>query len=219
MEVREAVGRERTHADDVAFAILDELGRGRPVVERRAVALEDREVALLQSVAAAVHEQDVVGRHVEAARGHPVVALGCEPLHGRKRLGHVHLEHLLVALVVGDAHDFVPQHVFGALRHALEQPTQLIVGRASHQRTDVFEAVEDEPHVAGQRAVAPAFALLRLLEDADLRALLQGGMGGTARRVACTHDEHVVVVGLIRHRDSPGSPASATQARDAALLH
>ena len=125
----------------------------------------------------------------------PLAASHCT---GRKRLGNVDLKHLLVALVVGDPHDFVPQHVFGALRHPLEQRTQLIVGRVSHQRTDVFEAVEDEAHVAVSALLPPRFALLRLLEDADLRLFSSAAWAAQHAALPAPTIEHVVVVYRVR---------------------
>ena len=166
-------------------------------MERHTVLLQFGEVALLQTIATAVHQQDVVAGHFETASGRPVVALACQPLNGVERLGDMHLQHFFVALIVGDTHDLVPQLGFGAVRHAFEQCAQFVVSGVFYQRADVFEAVEHETHVAGQRTVAAAIALGGFFDDADARIFFQCGVRGGAGRVAGADDQHVVVDGLI----------------------
>ena len=85
----------------------------------------------------------------------------------------MNLQHLLIALVVRDAHDFVPKLLFRAMGNALEQRVELFVARVLDERPDIFDPVEHEAHMTGQRAVAAAFAFRRFFHDSDARAFFQ----------------------------------------------
>ncbi len=100
-----AAGCQGAHPGDTAGLVFDQLRCRCFIVKVRTGALQYVEIAFLQPHAAAVHREHVV---VGGGRWHPVMPLAGEPMHGLQRFGDMHVQQLFIALVVGDAHEFVP---------------------------------------------------------------------------------------------------------------
>jgi len=86
----------------------------------------------------------------------------------------------------------VPCRVERMAREA--QRAQLGVGCVPDERTNVFDAVENKPHVAGKRAVAATVGLGRFFQNAEARSFVERGVG--SREVAVlVHQRHAVAGG------------------------
>ena len=76
---------------------------------------------------------------------------------------------------------------------------QLGIRSIFHERAQIFDAVENEPDVGGQRAVAAAVALGGFLQYADAGILFARRECGRTRRAAGADDQDVVAIGFVCH--------------------
>lgn len=163
--------------------------------------LENLEITLLQTRTTAVHAQHVI---VSGRRRHPVMSLGCEPVHGFQRLGDMHAQKLWIALIVGDAHHLVPDLGLGTMRQtALEHLAQFRVRHVAHQRAQIIDAIEREAEVTRHRAVAATLAPGCFLDNAHALRSFERSVSRRAGGVTAPDDQHIVMTSFIRHDRNP----------------